>query len=224
MTNNAPQIRLIDGKPITTSRQLAEYFHKQHNNILQKIHLLECSEQFLTANFSAVKFNHRGNEYTEYQITRDGFAFLAMGFTGKKAAKFKEDYIEAFNKMESKLIEHSNLCTGIPKLSVTDKKTLERVIQFYLSVLGQMTSSLERGALVAYLKHTQMNYTIEKAMEYRTGLNPNKIVGLLTDNSSVLSYSDFNLRVTRVGEPVYKWFNRYLENRGQYNGIEYIPE
>ena len=31
-------------------------------------------------------------------MTRDGFTFLAMGFTGPRAAVFKEAYIEAFNK------------------------------------------------------------------------------------------------------------------------------
>jgi phage regulator Rha-like protein len=39
-----------------------------------------------------------------YYVTRDGFAFLAMGFTGKKAAQFKERYIAAFNAMEKKLM------------------------------------------------------------------------------------------------------------------------
>ena len=34
-----------------------------------------------------------------YQMTKDGFVFLVMGFTGSKAAKFKEDYINAFNEM-----------------------------------------------------------------------------------------------------------------------------
>jgi Rha family phage regulatory protein len=29
-----------------------------------------------------------------YEITRDGFTFLAMGFTGKKAAQLKEMYID----------------------------------------------------------------------------------------------------------------------------------
>lgn len=33
-------------------------------------------------------------------MTRDGFTFLVMGFTGKVAAQFKEAYIEAFNEME----------------------------------------------------------------------------------------------------------------------------
>ena len=38
-----------------------------------------------------------------YYIAKDGFVFLAMGFTGKIAAKFKEAYINAFNEMEEML-------------------------------------------------------------------------------------------------------------------------
>lgn len=33
-------------------------------------------------------------------MTRDGFTMLVMGFTGKKAAQFKEMYIKRFNEME----------------------------------------------------------------------------------------------------------------------------
>ena len=40
-------------------------------------------------------------------MTKDGFTFLVMGYRGKKAAKFKEDYIKAFNSMESILREKS---------------------------------------------------------------------------------------------------------------------
>jgi anti-repressor protein len=38
-----------------------------------------------------------------YYITRDGFSFLVMGFTGSRAARFKEDFINAFNQMEKQL-------------------------------------------------------------------------------------------------------------------------
>jgi phage regulator Rha-like protein len=40
-----------------------------------------------------------------YYVTRDGFSFLAMGFTGKKAAQWKEKYIAAFNAMEKYIRE-----------------------------------------------------------------------------------------------------------------------
>ena len=33
-------------------------------------------------------------------MTRDGFMFLVMGFTGSKAARMKEAFIEAFNMLE----------------------------------------------------------------------------------------------------------------------------
>lgn len=103
MPINTPQIRLINGKPITTSRDVAECFSKNHRDVTRKIESLDCSEKFRTANFCAVQFEHNGNQYTEYQITRDGFTFLAMGFTGKRAAQFKEAYIEAFNELERKV-------------------------------------------------------------------------------------------------------------------------
>lgn len=38
-----------------------------------------------------------------YELTRDGFTFLCMGFTGSQAALWKERYIEAFNQMEAAL-------------------------------------------------------------------------------------------------------------------------
>ena len=38
-----------------------------------------------------------------YEMNRDGFAFLAMGFTGKKAEDWKLDFIDAFNLMEVEL-------------------------------------------------------------------------------------------------------------------------
>jgi len=100
---NLPLVELIDDQTITTSRAIANAFNREHRNVTQKIEKLNCSERFLTANFSAVPYQHNGNTYTEYQITRDGFTFLAMGFTGKRAAQFKEAYIEEFNRMESEL-------------------------------------------------------------------------------------------------------------------------
>ena len=36
-----------------------------------------------------------------YFINRDGFTFLVMGFTGKRATEWKWKFIEAFNQMES---------------------------------------------------------------------------------------------------------------------------
>ncbi|EED9388649.1 Rha family transcriptional regulator [Salmonella enterica subsp. enterica] len=92
-----------NGKLITTSMNVAEAFAKQHKHVVQKIMTLECGDEFLTANFSPVKFIHRGNEYTAYRMTKDGFMLLVMGFTGKKAMAVKIAYINAFNEMAKQL-------------------------------------------------------------------------------------------------------------------------
>jgi hypothetical protein len=42
-------------------------------------------------------------EYKMYEMDRDSFTLLAMGFTGSKALQFKLQYIAAFNAMEQKL-------------------------------------------------------------------------------------------------------------------------
>ena len=87
----------------TTTQNVAEAFGKQHQHVTQKVAALECTEQFLTSNFSLVSFQHRGNTYKSYEMTKDGFMFLVMGFTGKKAAAIKEGYIAAFNWMAEQL-------------------------------------------------------------------------------------------------------------------------
>lgn len=72
--------------------------------MLKAISNLECSEEFNQRNFAPVEYKDaKGEMRPAYRITRDGFAFLAMGFTGKKAAAWKEKFLEAFNAMEAEL-------------------------------------------------------------------------------------------------------------------------
>lgn len=96
-----------ESKLVTTSLKIAEAFGKRHTHILEKIKSLDCSDKFTSANFSAhVEIIQAGTVKREskvYQITKDGFMFLVMGFTGKKAAAIKEAYITAFNAMAEKL-------------------------------------------------------------------------------------------------------------------------
>ncbi|WP_406706333.1 Rha family transcriptional regulator [Sodalis sp.] len=99
----SPKVTIHDGKAVTSSKDVADYFGKEHQKVVLKISNLDCSEQFLTRNFWRVQFEHRGNTYEAYEMTKDGFVFLVMGFTGKKAAAFKEAYIAEFNRMEERL-------------------------------------------------------------------------------------------------------------------------
>lgn len=98
-------IEIDDGKMFTTSLTVAQAFEKEHKNVLQSILNLECSKQFNELNFQPVEYKDaKGEMRPAYRLTRDGFAFLAMGFTGKKAALWKEKFLEAFNAMEAALL------------------------------------------------------------------------------------------------------------------------
>ncbi|UGH39325.1 Rha family transcriptional regulator [Escherichia coli] len=103
-TLTQPEIAIVDGQAVTSSLAVANFFSKRHDDVLKKIRTLECSASFTARNFSVSDYTDcTGRKLPCYQITRDGFAFLAMGFTGKRAARFKEAYINAFNLMEKSL-------------------------------------------------------------------------------------------------------------------------
>lgn len=96
------------GNVVTTSLLVAEKFGKRHSDVLRAIRELECSPEFHQRNFAPMFYlNDIGNGAKRNDpyalMTRDGFSFLVMGFTGEMAAKFKEDFINAFNKMEQSL-------------------------------------------------------------------------------------------------------------------------
>ena len=103
MTNQLVTVH-TDGRLTTTSIIIAEHFRKRHDNVLKAIRSAECSAEFNRLNFEEVSYiDAKGQKRPSYCITRDGFMFLAMGFTGKEAAMWKERFINAFNEMEEKI-------------------------------------------------------------------------------------------------------------------------
>ncbi len=95
-----------DGKITASSREVARVFGKNHRDVLRAIENLDCSKEFTLRNFAHGSYTlpRTGSQkHPCCEMTRDGFTFLAMGFTGKKAAQWKEAYINAFNEMEEKL-------------------------------------------------------------------------------------------------------------------------
>ncbi|EAH6271419.1 Rha family transcriptional regulator [Campylobacter coli] len=101
-----------------TSLDVAKVFGKRHDHVLRDIEnilndlreigtsqdLLNFGETYRNTEirgFGKVKGKTRKDRC--YNLTRDGFSLLAMGFTGKKALQFKIAFINAFNEMEKLL-------------------------------------------------------------------------------------------------------------------------
>jgi Rha family phage regulatory protein len=97
-------VSLENGRVTTSSLIVAQHFNKRHDVVLRSIQNLECSEDFTHHNFAVSEYkDNSGKSNKCYIITKDGFTFLVMGFTGKEAAIWKERFINAFNEMEAKL-------------------------------------------------------------------------------------------------------------------------
>lgn len=86
---------------------VARVFGKEHSHVLRDIAKITDAKSGLSGEFINLNFergNYRdstGRTLPRYLLTRDGFTFLVMGYTGKKAARFKEAYIKRFNEMEA---------------------------------------------------------------------------------------------------------------------------
>jgi Rha family phage regulatory protein len=93
------------GKLTVNSKQIAESFGKTHRHVLRDIQeLIGKTGDFGESNFGLSHYVSLQNKKLPcYEITRDGFSLLAMGFNGVKALEWKIKYIEAFNAMEKML-------------------------------------------------------------------------------------------------------------------------
>ena len=88
----------------TTSLIVAEVFHKQHGHVIRDIEKLEIPEDVRLSNFGQSSYiNDQGKSQPMYEISKDGFTLLAMGFTGKKAMEFKLKFLAEFNRMEQEI-------------------------------------------------------------------------------------------------------------------------
>lgn len=88
-----------DGNGVVRADSLvvAKIFEKRHDNVVRDIRNLDCSEEFRLLNFEESSYtNLQGHRQACFNMTRDGFVFLVMGYRGKKAASFKEAYIKRF--------------------------------------------------------------------------------------------------------------------------------
>ncbi|MBI0133470.1 Rha family transcriptional regulator [Snodgrassella sp. W8132] len=102
-------VQINHSEPVTTSEFVAKAFGKEHKNILRKIEEIftQVPDSFIKLNFKfneklvKVGFGERRDKF--YELTKDGFILLVMGFTGKNAMSIKIAYINAFNAIAEKL-------------------------------------------------------------------------------------------------------------------------
>ncbi|WP_257293666.1 Rha family transcriptional regulator [Endozoicomonas sp. YOMI1] len=151
-TESQPLLTVVEGQVKTTSLDVAEKFGKAHDKVLRAVRNLDCSEQFADANFGLGSYQDANNQPRPmYDITRDGFCFLVMGFTGKESARWKEAYITAFNQMETELKKMHR-----PKLDEAERRRLRDQKAKLVTLVATAKTVFERDQFMADLVEVSM--------------------------------------------------------------------
>ena len=188
------------------SLYVADLFEKKHKNVLRDIDAIISSDsgfspEFGRLNFEPISYKDQWNRKQRcYAITRDGFTALAMGFTGKKAAQFKEIYIKRFNEMEKIIKTLVSARQEFPLLTANIKLLHENPKPYHFSNECDM---LNRIVLGMTAKQFRLANGIEKGKSIRPYLSKEQI-----DMLEILQKVDVGLL---VAFPNYEDRKRHLE-------------
>ncbi len=176
-----PEITVINGPAVTSSLAIADYFAKRHDDVLKKIRTLECSPEFRARNFCGdINFSQSAKRrYTQSSLATKlpvmVSRFWLWASQAKRAARFKEAYITAFNQMEQALIGKVDTSCVAHNAHVVylymaeiHRVWLEQLYPMLVSVQSPLASSLydyiNDGVFVAGLVDSELN---EKHREVR---------------------------------------------------------
>ena len=157
------EIQTKEGQLVVSSRQVAIDFEKRHADVIKTIEekmevneILRSPKYFIESTYKD-KSNRNSKEYL---LTRDGFSFLVMGFTGVKADNWKLKYIEAFNKMEQALDPYKGMSPELKSILMLDKKTLE---------IDNRVKKLENTMTIDYSQQEELNSLARKVVVQALG-------------------------------------------------------
>lgn len=183
------------------SVMVAKMFEKRHDDVLRSIRNLDCSEEFRLRNFAESSYrNEQGKKQPCFNMTRDGFVFLAMGYRGKKAAQFKEAYIKRFNQMEKFIQTLAEARQQFPLLTEQIKMLHENPRPYHFSNECDM---LNRMVLGKTAKQFRTERGIEQGKSIRPYLSNEQIKWL-----NMLQTVDIGLLIST---PEYDQRKQYLE-------------
>ena len=146
---SSPTIIMHNGRPATTSLEVAKFFGKRHDNVIRDIKQImdNCPKKFTALNFEVSEYmDETGRTLVMFIIYRDGFMLLVMGYTGKKAMAIKIAYIEAFNAMEAQLAAQKEPMalppSSLTPSTVSDREPLRAIVNAWSRISGQPQNNL----------------------------------------------------------------------------------
>lgn len=121
--------RIVEGRPVTSSRTVADYFSKKHSDVVRAIQTILAQKPELEASRNFAQWSEEveigsGAKRTVicYWMDRKGFSILAMGFTGAKALDFKCAFYDEFERMEKQLHPQCPAQAQLPTPTLTEQQ------------------------------------------------------------------------------------------------------
>ena len=200
----APSVVLHDGRPATTSLEIAKFFGKRHTDVLRDINniLPNCPEKFSQRNFASANYlDDQAKNRPMFIIFKDGFILLVMGYTGKKALVIKLAYIEAFNALEAELQrQREGALPPADALAPSQQAQLKALVDAKVGMLpkehqrkgyGEVWSRFARHFEIA--KYTQLPpERMSEAVEYLIGLELKVAEPALPDMRSLPRFASYD--------------------------------
>ncbi|EAK6304707.1 hypothetical protein B6P39_06995 [Campylobacter coli] len=152
INNVEVNLNIKENKVFINSLDLAKVFNKNHRHILQTTKN-QPQNDFTESNFILSTYKDKKGELRPcYNLTRDGFSLLVMGFTGEKAYKWKVEFIKAFNEMEKRLknLEQEKMQKLAFHQSLGYKSQLKQQKEHYENKIKALKYDLEKKKQLSF--------------------------------------------------------------------------
>ncbi len=163
INNVEVNLNIKENKVFINSLDLAKVFNKNHRHILQTTKN-QPQNDFTESNFILSTYKDKKGELRPcYNLTRDAFSLLVMGFTGEKAYKWKIEFIKAFNEMEKRLrnIEYEKHDKLAFRQSLGYKSQLKQQKEKYENKIKALQYDLEKKKELSFKRKLSQKELLE---------------------------------------------------------------
>ena len=140
-------VYLKNDEPVCSSLQVAEKFGKRHTHVIERIEKIienDSTENSAQCFKASIYKDSTGKSNKMYVMNRDGFTFLVMGFTGKKANEWKWQYIKAFNQMEKFIREKQTIKNLVEYAKAQGSQHADKLYMTYSKLVNKMAGVSKR--------------------------------------------------------------------------------
>ncbi|EAK4885283.1 hypothetical protein CJY26_06835 [Campylobacter coli] len=163
INNVEVNLNIKENKVFINSLDLAKVFNKNHKDVLETTKN-QPQNDFTESNFILSTYKDKKGELRPcYNLTRDGFSLLVMGFTGEKAYKWKIEFIKAFNEMEKRLrnIEYEKHDKLAFRQSLGYKSQLKQQKEHYENKIKALKYDLEKKKELSFKRKLSKEELLE---------------------------------------------------------------